>query len=186
MTNLNSERLRIEPLRAEHARMVLLPLQSPALYTYLPEDPPSEEDLQRRYAFLEGGLSPDGEEAWLNWVAFLHDTTTPVGTFQATLPGSDAGPFAYMVFPEFWRQGFAREMAIAVISHLFETRDIPGLYAEMDTRNAASIGLVESLGLTRTGTRRGADVFKGATSDEHRYALSREAWEHRDAIIGDR
>ncbi|MDP6934514.1 MAG: GNAT family N-acetyltransferase, partial [Myxococcota bacterium] len=86
MANLYSERLRIEPLRPEHADAVLSPLQDPSIYMYMPEDPPTAQVLHDRYAFWAGGRSPDGQEAWLNWVAFLRGSPTPVGTFQATLP----------------------------------------------------------------------------------------------------
>ena len=176
MGNLFSERLRIEPIRSAHAEQVFPSLQNPAIYTYLPEDPPTAEALQKRYDFLEKGESPDGEELWLNWVAFLRDSMTPVGTFQATLPKGKEGYFAYIVFPSFWRQGYARELARCVISHLFQTYDQSSLYAEMDTRNLGSIRLAESLGLKRVGTTQDADFFKGASSDEYTYSVSREDW----------
>jgi len=101
---------------------------------------------------------------------------TPVGTFQATLPEGQAGGFAYVVFPSFWRQGYAREIAACVITHLFEVHCLPRLYAEIDTRNIGSIRLVESLGLTRTKTTQEADFFKGASSDEYTYSISQEEW----------
>jgi RimJ/RimL family protein N-acetyltransferase len=156
--------------------VVLASLQDPAIYTYLPGDPPTAEALQKRYDFLEKGCSPDGKELWLNWIAFLRDSTTPIGTFQATLPTNAPGSFAYIIFPSFWRQGYAREMAICVVNHLFETHDIPSLFAEIDTRNIGSIRLVESLGLKRIATTQSADFFKGASSDEFKYSVSREDW----------
>lgn len=176
MTHLISERLRIEPLCARHAALVFPSLQNPAIYTYIPEDPPTSESLQKRYDFLEEGRSPDGEELWLNWVAFQRDSMTPVGTFQATLPRGKKGAFAYVVFPMFWRQGYGREMTRCVVSHLFQTHGPSSLYAEIDTRNTASIRLVESLGMTHTKTTEGADFFKGASSDEYTYSVSREDW----------
>ena len=176
MANLVSEHLRIEPIRSAHAALVFSALQNPAIYTYLPDDPPEAEVLQKRYDFLEKGCSPDGEELWLNWVAFRRDSMTPIGTFQATLPKGKAGAFAYVVFPSFWRQGYAREMACCVISHLFQTYDQSSLYAEIDTRNLGSIRLVESLGLKRIATTKEADFFKGASSDEYTYSISREDW----------
>jgi len=184
LANLISDRLRLEPLRSTHATLVLGPLQDPAIYTYLPDDPPTAEALQKRYDFLEKGRSPDGEERWLNWIVFLRDSMTPIGTFQATLPKGQAGAFAYVVFPSFWRQGYAREMATCVITHLFTTHPMPSLYAEIDTRNTGSIRLVESLGLTRTATTQEADFFKGASSDEYTYSVSEEDWrasQHADS-----
>ena len=176
MANLFSGRLRIEPLRSAHAEVVLASLQDPAIYTYLPDEPPTAEGLQKRYDFLEHGRSPDGGELWLNWVGFLRRSSTPVGTFQATLPKGKAGSFAYVVFPSFWRQGYAREMASCVITHLFDEYPLPGLYAEIDTRNTGSIRLVESLGLSRTATTEGADFFRGTSSDEYTYSVTREEW----------
>ena len=176
LTNLFSDRLRIEPIRSAHAELVWSPLQNPAIYTYLPDDPPTTDALQKRYDFLEGGRSPDGKEQWLNWVGFLRDSMTPIGTFQATLPKGKGGAFAYVVFPSFWRQGYAREMTARVISHLFEAHGMPSLFAEIDTRNIGSIRLVESLGLTRIATTQGADFFKGASSDEYTYSVCREDW----------
>ena len=86
MYPLKTARLRIEPLRPDHAPKVVEALGDTRLYTYLPDDPPSLESLQRRYDFLANGRSPDGEEQWLNWIVFLVDSETPVGTFQPTLP----------------------------------------------------------------------------------------------------
>jgi RimJ/RimL family protein N-acetyltransferase len=55
--------------------------------------------------------------------------------------------------------------------HLLEDYGVRVVVAEMDTRNAASVSLVEALGFERVGTTLGADRFKGSVSDEHRYEL---------------
>jgi RimJ/RimL family protein N-acetyltransferase len=99
-----------------------------------------------------------------------------VGSFQATVPRGAEAAIAYSVFVSFWRQGYAQEMARCVIPHLFDTYGCPGLYAEIDTRNVGSIRLVESLEFQRRATTEDADFFKGATSDEHTYAITQEAW----------
>lgn len=179
MSQLFSKRLRIEPLRAEHASVVFESLQHPAIYRFIPNDPPERAALQRRYDFLAGARSPDGREHWLNWVAFLRDTHTPVCTFQATLPEGERGSFAYVVFPAFWRQGYGREVVARMLEHLFEAYPVPELFAEIDTRNTGSIRLVESLGLVRVGVKADADFFKGAASDEYTYAVTRSEWAAR-------
>ncbi len=175
--HLNTQRLRIERLRADHAPTLVGPLQDEDIYTWIPEDAPTLTALQARYDFLEAGRSPDGEERWLNWVAFLRDSSNPVGTFQVTLPRNGIGSFAYIVFPPFWRQGYAREMAVCILEHIFEVYEASTLFAEIDTRNMPSIKLVESLGLTRGETTRNADFFKGSSSDEYRYSIERQGWQ---------
>ena len=182
MTDLLSRRLRLEPLRSAHASAVCASLQDPRIYLHIPEDPPSAQDLQGRYNFLEHGRSPDGEERWLNWITFLRDTQTPIGTFQATLTPDERGTFAYIVFPAYWRQGYGREMTVSALDHLFSSYPIAALRAEMDTRNQGSIGLVESLGFVHEGTTMGADHFKGSSSDEFTYAMTRESWRARNAF----
>ena len=62
-------------------------------------------------------------------------------------------------------------------SHYFyDSYDTPSLFVEIDTRNLGSIRLFESLGLERVSTHHNADFFKGATSDEYKYSISRESW----------
>ena len=62
------------------------------------------------------------------------------------------------------------------LNHLFETFSVPSLIAEIDTRNAASIRLVESLGFSQILERKDADFFKGQTSHEFTYNMTIEQW----------
>lgn len=57
----------------------------------------------------------------------------------------------YLLHPDHWRQGIAREALTAVITHLFATHDVPALTADVDPRNIASLRLLESLGFQETG-----------------------------------
>jgi [ribosomal protein S5]-alanine N-acetyltransferase len=166
---LLTPRLALAPLRAEHAALLFESLQDPRLYTYIPDDPPdSLQALEARYQRWERRASPDGHEVWLNWAAQSRATGEWVGTFQATIMEDREALLAYMIFTPFQRQGFAREGCLRVIEHLVEGYGVE-VAAEIDTRNAASIALVESLGFRLVATTYEADTFKGAVSDEHRY-----------------
>jgi ribosomal-protein-alanine N-acetyltransferase len=96
---------------------------------------------------------------------------TYVGTLEATVFPNRSAYIAYTVFVPFWRQGYAREGCAHMLRHLLEDYGVRVVVAEMDTRNAASVSLVEALGFERVGTTLGADHFKGSVSDEHRYEL---------------
>jgi RimJ/RimL family protein N-acetyltransferase len=86
--------LRLEPLTAGHAREMFRVLSDPAIYEFENEPPASEEALARRYAMLERRASPDGREAWLNWVIRLPGGEL-AGYVQATVLASGAAYVAY-------------------------------------------------------------------------------------------
>jgi len=57
----------------------------------------------------------------------------------------------FLLHPDHWGQGLAREAMEAVIAHLAETRpEVTALTAEVDPRNAASLRLLGRLGFTET------------------------------------
>ena len=62
-TLFETERLRLEPLRESHAAELFEIFSDPAMYRFVPQDPPeSLVKLEARYRFLESRRSPDGEE----------------------------------------------------------------------------------------------------------------------------
>lgn len=169
-SSLVTARLVLEPLVVSHAEALYPSLCDERLYTYIPQEPPVSLDaLATRYRRLEARRSPDGRQVWLNWAARLRAGSSYVGTFQATIEPDQAAFLAYMVFPPQQEQGYAREGSQRVIAHLAREYGASLIVAEIDTRNRASIGLVEALGFVRVAERPAADYFKGATSDEYRY-----------------
>jgi len=169
---LETTRLVLEPVLPSHAPTLFEPLQAQAIYKYMPEDPPdSVEALTIRFRQLAARRSPDGQEGWLNWIMRLREEKTYVGTLQATVLPNATAYIAYLLFPTFWKQGYAREGCRRVLDLLFEDYQVRTVLAEIDTRNAPSIRLVESLGFQCVATKRDADFFKGSTSHEYHYEL---------------
>ncbi len=165
-------RLCLEPLVVAHATALYTALQDPALYTFIPQDPPlSLADLLVRYAALSMRRSPTGQEVWLNWVLRRRGTDDYVGAVQATIHEDRTTMLAYMIFPSFWGHGYAREGCARVLTHLREAYDVSRVAAEIDTRNTASIQLIEVLGFNRVALTPHADFFKGAESDEYLFEL---------------
>lgn len=56
----------------------------------------------------------------------------------------------FILDPEFWGKGLAREALEAVIRHIFATRLVDKLIADVDPRNRASLGLLKRLGFQET------------------------------------
>lgn len=171
-----TERLCLEPLTVEHSALLFPLLCDSNLYTYLPIDPPkSLDELTQRFMRISRGLSPDGEEEWLNWVVRIKNPSQDcVGTVQATVLKSGVAMIAYVIFPQYWRLGLAQEAVRGMLKFLFRSCGVTLAEALIDTRNVRSVHVVESIGFVRNEIILDADVFKGSHSDEYRYILVSE------------
>jgi ribosomal-protein-alanine N-acetyltransferase len=171
-TVLETERLRLEPLRERHAGYLFPLFAEPQIYTFIPQDPPkSLGELQTRYRRLETRHSPEGDELWLNWAIYLKKEKQYTGIVQATIGGDQIAQLAYELNPRFWGFGYATEACQRVINTLFAEYPVTGIIAEVDTRNVASARLLERLSFERIALKAQADFFKGADSDEYVYRL---------------
>lgn len=170
-----TERLRLEPLRESHAVELFELLSDERMYFFVPQEPPpTPVALATRYKFLETRHSPEGDEEWLNWVVRSKSEGTCLGSVQVTIHRDGRAQLAYEIGVAHWRRGFATEACGRVIQALFDD-GITEVWAELDTRNLASIRLLERLGFRRGELRRNADFFKGSDSDEWTYSLARPA-----------
>jgi len=165
-----TERLEIEPLVAAHAAALFVALRDPRVYEFIPASPPAgAEQLEARYRMLETRSSPDGSEAWLNWAVRWRDGGEYVGRLEATVRSDGTALIAYELSPECWGKGVGSEAARWLLDELAAAHGVREVRAEVDTRNLASIRLLERLGFERVGLKENADWFKGATSHEYTY-----------------
>src|SRR5215210_5858354 len=173
---LETPRLWIEPLLPAHAARLYERLHDERLYEFIPQDTPaSAQLLEDRYRALSSRRSPDGREAWLNWAMRTRRFGDYAGVLEATVHENLTATVAYMIFVPYQRRGFGAEACGRLLAHLFEDYRVSVVAAEIDTRNVASIALVESLGFERVAFHEDADHFKGSSSDEYRYELRERA-----------
>lgn len=169
---LESERLTLEPLVEEHAALTFDLWQDEHLYTFIPFTPPADvASLERRYRMLSGRRSPDGTEEWLNWFVRERSSSAYVGLIQVTISSGVSAYLAYFTFTPYWGRGYANEACRAALHFLFES-GVQEIVAEIDTRNIASIRLIEKLGFTQVAYTPGAAEIRGEMSDEYRYVLT--------------
>lgn len=171
---LETSRLQLEPLRAAHAPLLYPLLLDPQLYRFIPHNPPpSLAHLATRFATLERRTSPAGDELWLNWAVRLKRKSQYLGRVEVTVLAERTAYLAYEVAPQYWGNGYATEACRRVLELLTQTYGVERVLAEVDTRNLASIRLLERLGFARVAERPNADYFKGSASDEYTYELRR-------------
>lgn len=139
------------------------------MHRFVPHDPPQTvSDVEAIFRhFLAGPQS-----RWYNWIVIVRESGEAIGSVQITKLAGGVALFGYWLLRPFWRRGFGREACAAVLEWLRADPDVRRAAADVDTRNVASIGLVESLGFTRVRVTKDADFFKGETSDEARYELA--------------
>jgi len=179
---LTTARLCLEPLTPQHARQLFPILTDHQIYTYIPDDPPTDvASLTARYQQLATRASPEGDELWLNWALKRRHEADYIGVVQATLTANQPAYLAYLLGSAFWRHGYAQEACTRLLMLLFGSYRSACVQAEVDTRNQASWTLLERLGFTRTALRPAADYFKGSSSDEYTYELTKADWQRRTA-----
>lgn len=87
----------------------------------------------------------------------------------------------YILAPDLWGQGLAREALEALIPRAFALHRLPRIEADVDPRNTASIQLLERLGFVETGRAEKTWLIAGAWCDSVYFALTPEAWAARAA-----
>ena len=149
---LETERLVLEPLDPEHAAEMVAVLADPELYLHTGGQPPSRDELRRRYELQARGRSDDGTALWLNWIVRERSTGAAVGFVQATLGiASRTADVAWLVGVAFQGRGYAREAAGAMVGRLRE-EGIAGVTAHINPDNAPSQGVARALGFAPTTT----------------------------------
>ena len=171
MNAISTARITLEPVAAHHAALMFDGLQDHRAYAYLPDAPPSSIGaLESRYARLATGVSHDGREFWLNWMLRLSGTSSYIGYVQATIIRDEAASLvAYHVFPPFWRSGYGGEAVLGMLNMIRTCYDLDEARAYVDTRNSASLKLLERLGFRLSSMIANAETIHGMPSDEYLY-----------------
>lgn len=168
IATLKTDRFTMRPFRDGDTAALLPTLSDPAQCLYLtrPEFGSHEE--------LHGWLT---DPAWpgMTWIA--EDTTGAVaGRFVAhTAHEEGVEEIGYIVCSERQGEGVASECTRALIAHRFES-GARKLTAEVDTRNAASVRLLEKFGFTREAHLREHETTHIGLCDVYFYGLLRSEW----------
>lgn len=105
---------------------------------------PAHASLEQTRAWLDGMIAAPEAEADDFVIEFGGRVVGKAGAWK--LP-----EIGFILHPDLWGRGLAREALTAVIAHLFAGHPVGRLTAETDPRNGASLGLLASLGFVETG-----------------------------------
>ena len=147
MRAVAGEGVTLEPQLASHAAELYAVIRDPALYKFIDvKEPASETFLRARLQRLETRRSPDGAEHWLNWIV-RNPAGELVGYVQATVTPERSAEIAYVFGRAHWRRGYALAACRAMIVELRSSYGVTRLTATLDPANAASLALLQKLGL---------------------------------------
>ena len=132
-----------------------------------------------RYWWTPVYANPEETRAWLQAMidAPAHDSDDYLIEYQGRVIGK-AGcrrlpVIGFILHPDFWGRGLAREALEAVIERVFATSSVEALTADVDPRNAASLGLLRRLGFVETGRAQATSEVGGELCDSVYLALAR-------------
>jgi len=151
MQTIATPELVLEPLGVSHAEEMFELLSDPAIYRYLDYPPlPSVDHLRGVYTQLEARRSPEGDEAWLNWVIRPHGRAL-VGYVQATVTSNRDAYVAYILASQYWGHGYAQKAMQPMLEHLAAVYGVDRFLATVEALNQRSIRLLERLGFRLVG-----------------------------------
>lgn len=138
MVELVTPRLKLRRARPDDLADLHAVLSHPAAMRYWSTPPHASLDQTR--AWLADMIASDGEDFVVE-----RDGRVIGKAGCYALPS-----IGYILHPESWGQGLAAEALGAAIAHVFRTRDVDRLVADVDPRNAASLRLLAKLGFRET------------------------------------
>ena len=147
----------LAPLRASDAEELVGLLEESDLRVWLRAR--DVDQLRDRFEGWEVRRSPDGREAWLNWIVRSTDDGRAVGWAQATV-AEGAAQVAYAVLPAERGRGYATAALTAMMDALRDQLGIVFFEAHIDESNVGSQKVAAAAGLKRTDrTVRGESVW---------------------------
>ena len=150
MPVLTTDRLELTPLTPADAESMVTVLADPRMYEFIGGQPPTADDLRRRYAVLATGMSPDGTEWWLNWIVRDRAGGTPVGVVQATVAGDRSHASVAWEIGVPWQGGGRATEAAAAMAAWLADAGVPVIEATIAPGHAASEAVARRLGLHAT------------------------------------
>jgi RimJ/RimL family protein N-acetyltransferase len=115
---------------------------------------------------------------WFQIAIELKETGRLVGDCAVKIQEDDErqAEIGYTLARAYQGRGIASEAVSCVLDYAFVSLGLHRVIAITDCENAASVALLERLGLRREGHFLQNVWFKGAWGDEYLYAILREEW----------
>jgi RimJ/RimL family protein N-acetyltransferase len=178
---VETERLRLRPFRAGDRDDVYKLFGNPEVASYWAF--PAWTELAQADEFLKSCFEPPA--GMIPWALADAGTDRLLGTTTIFAMRKDQGraEIGYSLLREHWGKGLAREAVTRAIVYGFDELELRRFEADIDPRNAPSIGLVERLGFQREGLLRERWLVAGEVCDTVMYGLLRHEFGGTDRAL---
>jgi RimJ/RimL family protein N-acetyltransferase len=170
---IHGRRVVLAPLRGRHAIELVGLLDDDFVRDALGVG--DVEGLRRRFAAWESRRSPDGGEAWLNWVVRGFDDGRALGWAQATVRGTTAS-VAYALLADERGRGAASDAVRAMTGWMYGALGVAEVTASIAQDNAASARVARAAGFEPTGRRNAGEVVWVQMRDREDQPKTRRRW----------
>jgi RimJ/RimL family protein N-acetyltransferase len=174
---LLSERLKLRDFREDDVDAVHSWASDPEVVRFMSWGPNTREltreFLQRKFAERTG----DPRRTW-DLAVVRRDTGQVVGSVGLRLDEQrQQAALGYCYHQDAWGHGFATEAAGEMLRFGFEELGLHRIHASADTRNGASIRVLDKLGMRQEGRLREHVMMRGEWRDSYLYAVLRSEWQ---------
>ena len=123
-------------------------------------------------------MQPGMPGQWFQIAIELKETRMLIGDCGLKISGPDnrQAEIGYTLSRAYQGKGIASEAVSCLLDYLFTTLELHRVIAITDCENAASVALLERLGLRREGHFIQNIWFKGKWGDEYLYAILKHEW----------
>lgn len=145
MVELLTARLRLRRARPEDAEALFEVFGDPRAMRYW--STPPHQDIQQTRQFVDAMIAAPADVCDDFVVEFQGRPVGKAGCWRLPEVG-------FILHPDLWGQGLAREALETVIDRVFSAHALRAITADVDPRNRRSLGLLERLGFGETGRAR--------------------------------
>ena len=176
---LDTERLRLRPVRRTDAEAILQVFGDDAAMRFWSHEPLA--DLDAAHGYIDRMVAGFASRTLFQWVVADRETDGLLGTVTVYQwdHANHRAEVGFMLGRAHWGRGFAQEAVRAVLRFAFEAMDLHRVEADTHPGNAASLRLLERLGFRREGLLRQRFLIDGSASDSEIFGLLQEEWRGR-------
>lgn len=177
---LTSERLVLRQVRITDSEALFNVLSDEGLMTWWSSGPHRSVEETRAY------IAPAANGAWRSWAITRAGEDVALGWVNAHERRADVSEIGYILARSAWGQGIAREAVSMVLDQLLVTEGQRRVFADADPENAASIGLLTSMGFVQEGHLRAEWETHIGVRDSLIFGLLSDEWRARRPQPADR